>query len=74
VGNGQIEFTGGEVKHGDEILVGTETSGLTFHGREDAIEAFHKSIGGAVNPMPQDAFLVAGDHGGAFTHVGEERS
>jgi|GEM_PF-5900683 len=34
VGNGQIKFTGGEVKHGDEILGGPETAGLTFHGGE----------------------------------------
>ena len=56
MGNGQIEFTGGEVEHGDVILGGPETAGLTFHGGEDAIETFHKSVGGAVNPMPQDAF------------------
>ena len=53
--NWQIDFTGGEIKHGNAIFGGTENAGLTFHDGEGAIETFHKNVRGAVNPIPQDA-------------------
>ena len=74
VGNGQVEFGGSEVKHGDEILDGAEAAGLPFDGGEDAVETFEEGVGGAPHPMAEDARQMTGDHVGTFAHVGEERS
>ena len=42
-----FEFTSHEVKHGDEIAIGSVTSCFAFHCREATIESLHKCVGNA---------------------------
>ena len=58
---GDAEFCGCEVEHSDEIVGGTEPSGLSFDGREDAVEGFEERVGRFVPPVSEDSFEVTLD-------------